>query len=135
MSYYVTFRHRRELIDSECAELFSSLLKPQGRKWDVELLCVVPEKTEMIVRIVESELKDAPELSDIVEKAKGKAGKAIIKKSGERYPPFFGESYDRIIRDEAEMAQMWETILSLPPNAGLCDEPDEYQFLWAVNAS
>ena len=133
VSYYVTFRHKRELEQAECADLFTALLRNQGKKWELELLCVLPEKTEMVVKMAEGQ-KDI-DLSDVVEKAKTKAGKSIIKRSGERFPPFYMESYDRIIRDEDEMATMWESILSAAPNAGLCDDPEEYQFLWAVSVS
>ena len=135
VSYYVTFRHRRELSEPECSVLFSALLRPQGKKWEIELLCVVPEKSELIVKVVEPDGAEGPELSDIVEKAKSRAGKAIIKKSGERFPPFYSESYDRIVRDEDEMATLWEAILSSAPDRGLCEEPDEYQFLFAVGTN
>ncbi len=131
VSYYVTFRHRRPLGEDECADLFAALVKPQGRRWDLELLCVLPEKTELVARVAESPSGTAYELSDIVEKAKTKAGKAVIKRSGERFPPFYSESYDRIVRDESEMAGIWESILGSPVSEGLCEDPEEYRFLWA----
>lgn len=125
VEYYVTFRHRRELEESERQCLFGALLKPQGRKWDVDLLCVLPEKTEMIVRIETAPNGDPFELSDIVEKAKAKAGKLIIKSSGERYPPFYTESYDRIVRDEAELETTWTSIVDAAERVS-----DDYQYLW-----
>lgn len=134
VNYYVTFRHRRPLEDAEVQELFGALLKPQGRKWNVEVLCVLPEKTEMVVTLENSQNGEPFELSDVVEKAKSKAGKAIIKKSGERFPPFYTESYDRIVRDEDEMATTWETIVEASVKAGLCEDPEEYQFLWVNGA-
>lgn len=134
VNYFVTFRHRRPLEDAEMQELFANLLKPQGRKWNVEVLCVIPEKTEMVVTLIEGDRGEPYELSDIVEKAKTKAGKSIIKKSGERFPPFYTESYDRIVRDEEEMATTWETIVEAPVKAEICDDPEEYQFLWVNGA-
>ena len=134
VNYFLTFRHRRPLTEPEQQELFAALLKPQGRKWDVELLCVLPEKTEMVVTVETSPAGEPFELSDIVEKAKTKAGKAIIKKSGERYPPFYTESYDRIIRDEEELASTWESIVESSVKADVCTDPEEYQFLWVNGA-
>lgn len=130
VAYYVTFRHRRPLDEKECGDVFAALLKPQGRKWDVDLLCVLPEKTEMIVRVEQSPAGEPFELSDIVEKAKTKAGKSIIKRSGERYPPFYTESYDRIVRDEAELETTWGTIVESAKKEGIVDSADEYPFLW-----
>jgi len=63
------------------------------------------------------------ELSDVVEKAKVRAGKAIVKVSGERFPPFYQESYDRIIRDEAELAERWQAIFDLGTD-------DDGTYLW-----
>jgi len=134
VNYYLTFRHRRPLAEAECQELFAALLKPQGRKWDLELLVVLPEKTEMIVTVENSPTGEPFELSDIVEKAKSKAGKAIIKRSGERFPPFYTESYDRIVRDGAEMATTWESIVESPQKTGTADDSEDYQFLWVNGA-
>ena len=130
VNYYVTFRHRRPLSEDECQDLFAALLKPQGRKWDLQLLCVLPEKTELVATVEVSLSGETFELSDIVEKAKTKAGKSIIKSSQERFPPFYGESFDRIIRDEEELATVWESIVESPVKAELCEDPEDYLFLW-----
>lgn len=132
--YYVTFKHARPLTEKECQILFSTLLKPQGRKWNIDILCVLPEKTEMIVTIETDPSGEPFELSDIVEKAKTKAGKMVIKLSGERYPPFFFESYDRIMRDDEETESTWQTIADSPHFAGIVDSSDEYQFLFIIGA-
>lgn len=132
--YYVTFRHRRPLTENECQILFSTLLKPQGKKWDVDILCVLPEKTELIVTVDKDPSGESFELSDIVEKAKSKAGKLIVKKSGERYPPFYFESYDRIMRDDEETEVTWQSIADSPQVAELAESSDEYQFLFILGA-
>jgi hypothetical protein len=70
------------------------------------------------------------ELSQIVEKAKTKAGRDIIKRSGERYPPFYGESYDRIIRDAGELEERWNAILASPVDHELVEDPENYEWLF-----
>src|SRR5437870_2738954 len=100
---YVTFRHRRDLQESERQTLLSALLKPDGRRWDLLILCVLPGQTELIFSVRDQPSGRPYELSQIIEKAKVKVGRSIIKKSGEKFPPFYAESYDRIIRDEAEL--------------------------------
>jgi hypothetical protein len=94
----------------------------------------LPEQTEIIFRVSEKSEGVPWELSDIVEKAKIKAGKDIIKKSEERFPPFYTESFDRIIRDDGEFEELWTTILESPVTAEFVQEPGEYSPLFVPDA-
>jgi hypothetical protein len=125
--YYVTFRHRRDLSADECHLLFRYLLRPDGKKWDLTILCVLPATTELVFEVHEAPTGRPYELSDIVEKVKLKVGRLIIKKSGERFPPFYSESYDRIVRDDAELEEHWNRIFQSPND-------DEYDCLWVAGA-
>lgn len=106
--YYVTFRYRRPLDQLEMQHLFSGLLRPDGTSWDLTLLAVGPEHAELIFRILST--SKTAELSKIVERQKSKVSSKIIKKSGERYPVFYTESFDRIIRDEAELVEKLQNV-------------------------
>ena len=66
----------------------------------------------------------------MLEKAKTKAGKQIIKLSGERFPPFYTESYDRIIRDEGELEEHWQRIFDSSVTLELVEDPEEWDALW-----
>lgn len=135
VSYYVTFRHRRELDDKERLLLFRQLMKPDGRKWDLVALCVLPEETMLMFRVRDIPSKGIPyELADIVEPAKRKAGNQIIKKSGERFPPFYQESFDRIVRDDSELEERWQAIVDAPVQLELCEESDDFETLWVPGA-
>ncbi len=114
VTYFVTFRHRRALDESERRMMLRALIKPDGRRWDLEIVCVLPERTDLIFTVREAPTGAPYELAQIVEKAKAKVGRAIVKKSGDRYPPFYDESYDRIIRDEAEREERWQAMSSMP---------------------
>lgn len=129
VAYYVTFRHRRDLTDVERDRLLYNLRKADGKKWDLVIVCVLPAQTELIFRVSEGN-----ELSDIVEKAKTRTGREIIKKTGEKWPPFYDESYDHIIRDDAEFEEFWTKILESPVDNELVDEPGEYAGLYVANA-
>jgi hypothetical protein len=132
--YYVTFRHRRDLDEAERRMLLRALLKPEGRRWDLMILCVLPGETELIFSVLEGPQGHPYELSDIIEKAKAKVGRQIIKKSGERYPPFYTESYDRIVRDDGELEERWQAILDSPVTHELVEDPEEYDALWVAGA-
>jgi hypothetical protein len=133
--YYVTFRHRRPLDEEERRILLKLLLAPEGRKWDLEIVCVLPETTELMFQVREAPAGAPYELADIVEKAKTKAGRQIAKRTGERFPPFYGESYDRIVRDEAEYAERFGEIYGSPVALELVEDPAEYSGLWSAPAS
>lgn len=103
--YFATFRHRRPLSPKEQVWLYDMLRRPDGRQWDLVALSVAAEDTEILFRVREAPKGEPYELSDIVERAKTRAGRKIIKESGERFPPFYTESYDRIVRDDAELEE------------------------------
>ena len=85
-------------------------------------------------RVLEAAAGKPYELSEIVEKAKLKVGRRIVKLSGERYPPFYEESYDRIVRDDVEFEERWTTILESPVSHELAESPEEYDALFVADA-
>ena len=127
--YYVTFRHRRDLEGQEAARLLANLMKPDGKKWDLIIACVLPSVTELMFRVTEGN-----ELSDIVERAKKRTGKDIVKKTGEKWPPFYDESYDRIIRDDVEFEEFWTKILESPVDQELVEDPGDYVGLFVADS-
>ena len=128
--YYVTFRHRRPLDARERDLLLRSLLQPCGTRWDVLILCVLEEATELMATVGTGKDGETVELSKIVEPAKRRASKAIVKATGERFGPFYEESYDRIVRDDAEFEEKWNAIRASPVDAGLTADPEAYPTLW-----
>jgi hypothetical protein len=132
VTYWVTFKHHRDLDEAERNLLFRSLLKPEGSKWNLVILCVLPTETNLVFSVNRSASGAPYELSGIVEKAKTKTGKAIVKKSGERWPPFYQESYDRIIRDAEELEAKLMEILESPVTYEVAEDPEEWECLWVA---
>lgn len=120
--YYVTFRHRRALLDEERQWLMRGLLKTDGRALNVLAARVDEEQTQMLFRVLGEKDERPVELSDVIERVKTKVGKQIIKASGERWSPFYGESFDRIVRDDAEYAELQTAFFS--------DLPEDEDFIW-----
>lgn len=108
VTYHVGFKHSRQLSPDECQDLFRALVAAQGKGLEYAALAVTPDRTDALAAIVGDR-----ELSDIVEKAKSKAGKAIVKRTGERFPPFGRESYDRIMRDDDEFEAVFTQIVDV----------------------
>ncbi|MCC6685651.1 MAG: hypothetical protein IT205_01535 [Fimbriimonadaceae bacterium] len=132
VTYYATFRHRRELGESDRNLLLRALLKPT--KWDLLAVCVLPGATEMLFTVKCSPSGEPYELSEVIERAKQKAGKEIIKRTGEKWPPFYTESFDRIIRDRDELEERWLALLASSVELELVEEPEEYDGLYVAHA-
>ncbi|MBX3096450.1 MAG: hypothetical protein KF812_06265 [Fimbriimonadaceae bacterium] len=128
-TYYVSFRHRRALSEEEREKLFRAILKGT-RKFDVMILGVLPEQTELLGRPHADESGSEAELSDEIEKAKKKAAKEVLKKSGERFAPWGFESFDRIMRDDDELQTYFDAILERPEKEGHVSAADEYEWLY-----
>ncbi|MFN3728519.1 MAG: hypothetical protein ACK4XJ_02250 [Fimbriimonadaceae bacterium] len=125
-TYFVTFRYRRPLSDAERTLLIRALLTTSRRGLELHAIAVMAEEAQLIFEVAKNDL----ELSDSIEAAKRKAGKQIIKGTGERFPPFYAESFDRIIRDEAEYETLWLTLVDLPVAAEEVDDPSDSPFVW-----
>ncbi len=105
------------------------MLRAQRSRLDFLVLLVLPERSEMIFNVKKNSDGEEYELSDVIEKAKVKAGRQIIKESGERWPPFSHESYDRILRDQAELEEYATRIIQAPENEGIVEVSEEYKCL------
>lgn len=130
VTYFVTFRHRRDLSETEVLQLLSSLLRPEGRQWQLAIACVLPAKTELMFSVNAGPTGRPYELADIVERAKNKVGRAIMRKTGEKVSPFYGESFDRIVRDEVEFEERLMAILDAPDQMGWDGEAADYPGLY-----
>jgi len=110
--------------------MIRALTRPGIGRPNMAIACVLPERTELICMLGTNARGETAELSQTIERAKTKVGRVIMKRSGEMYPPFYGESYDRIVRDQAEFEERWTAILSSPVDAELAEEPDGYPHLY-----
>lgn len=128
VQYYVTFRHSRELEDQEIALLYRLLMKLELRGFDYIALCVLPKQTEFVFQ--QRETASRKDFSIALEKAKAQAGKKIIAKSGERWAPFSNESYDHIVRDEADLEGFIAQIID-----AAIEVSDDYPFLFVAEAN
>lgn len=109
--YYVSLGHRRDLDDEERRTMLASLLRANDRKWTVRAAGVSPRKTEALVSVHDAPHGRPYELSAIVSRASSHAAKSIMRASGEKYPPFYAECYDHIVRDEEEAGRFLRDIV------------------------
>lgn len=135
VTYYVTFRHRRDLTEPERALLLRELTVRGASRWNVTVACVLPGRTELLCTVNRKADGTVHELSDLVEKAKQRTANRLLKQTGERFSPFYTESYDRIPRDDAELDELWWSIVESPVSEELAEDPEEYASLYVSDAS
>lgn len=128
VTYYITFRHRRPLSNVESGGLLGQLMRPEGKQWNVLIVCVLPEQTEMMFTVGLDREGRPVEFAKPLEAAKRKAEKKF------ETPAFHAESYDRIVRDETELEERFLAILDSPVTAELVEAADDYPFLWVSAA-
>lgn len=108
--YWVWFRHTRKLKDDERTTMFRQLISRLGKTCEVFALSVGQEETHLLLC-----QKGRNDFSKALVAAKRKAGKEIVDATGERFPPFFEESLDRIVRDEGELDEVIEKMKKIDP--------------------
>lgn len=134
VTYFVTFRHRRNLEEGERHLLYRNLLRLDGRKWRILAMTILPDRTELLCEVEPDKSGTRAELSDLVEKGKTQAGKAILKLTEERWPPFYGESYDHIVRDESERETFYDGIVDGAMATELVETPEDWPTLYVRDA-
>ena len=91
---------------------------------------VMPNHVHLLFTpIIDSNGEPHP-LAEIMKSIKGASSHSVNKLIRRRGPLWEPESFDRIIRSDADFEAKMIYILSNPVNAGLCSKPDAYPWLW-----
>lgn len=89
----------------------------------------MPDHAHLMLRPLERVPGHWWDLAHIMKRIKGVSARAINASLGTRGRVWQQESFDRIVRDEAEFSKHWKYMYLNPPRAGLVDDPEEYEFL------
>lgn len=134
VTYFVTFRHRRSLALNERHLLLNELRKSDDRKLEIDVANVTNDTTSLLFRVLQAPNEQPYELSDVIERAKTRAAKQITKKTAEIRPPFYSESFDRIVRDEVEYEELWQGMVSAADEEADAERWPEPPTLYVRNA-
>jgi putative transposase len=133
--YFVTFRIFKpettpSLATEERAVVKAAILSPHGQMWNVHTLTVMPTH----VHILATPLLQAPgrwySLSMILQRVKGGSSYHMNARRRAAGPLWQPESFDRIVRDEAEYLEEAIYILNNAVKAGLAEDGWEYDGFW-----
>lgn len=121
-TYFVTFRLREGRLDAgEISLVREHILSGDGQYYELVALVVMPNQVHLVL---------APgagfSLSRILKGIKGVTARQINGKRGVRGRLWQDESFDRIVRDQAELHEKLEYMLENPVKAGVTVDPWQY---------
>ena len=126
--YFLTFRALFALRREEQEIAYNHILEGHDRFYDLYAVVVMPDHIHLILH---PEVEHS--LSDILKGIKGMSARKInAYRNTSDHSVWQDESFDRIIRDEQELAEKLTYILENPVKAGLVREEQSYPFLWVT---
>ncbi|MGD1700158.1 REP-associated tyrosine transposase [Dapis sp. BLCC M229] len=132
--YFITFKtwERLELTPAARQIVLDACLFFHGQRYDIFVLVVMPDHVHMLIHpLVKQESQEKYwSISSIMHSIKSYSAKQILKMMTHIGQVWQSERYDRIVRNDLELTNMWEYIRQNPVKAGLSDSPENYPFFW-----
>jgi REP element-mobilizing transposase RayT len=130
--YHVSFSTRRQFVLPPEARslIFDHCLFENGRKAHMHAFVVMPDHVHMLFTPLENMQGDPYPLAEIMEGIKGASSHSVnklLKRKGALWEP---ESFDRIVRADADFEFRLTYIVANPIVAGLAKGPDDYPWAW-----
>jgi len=135
-SYFVNFSTRKDFMLPEEARtlVFQHCLLENTRKVHMHAFVVMPTHVHMLFTPLFDEQDEAYPLAEIMNGIKGASSHSVNKLLGRKGTLWESESFDRIIRSDAEFEYRMLYIVQNPIAAGLAKGPDDYQWSWRESA-
>ena len=130
--YFITWRCKdgKALSPEERQIVLTSMQHWDGSKWSLLAAVVMPDHVHVLAQpllMPEGGVVDLAEILHSVKSFTAHQINAIRETQGSCWQD---ESYDRIIRDEAEFLEKWNYIRNNPVKAELADQPESYPWLY-----
>jgi REP element-mobilizing transposase RayT len=125
-TYFITFRLKHgEMRLNERRLVCDHILKSDRVFYQLFALVVMPDHVHMLARP-----SQGIALSRMMKGTKGVTARLINNARNTRGPVWLGESYDRIIRDEAEAIEKQNYVIQNPVRAGIVEHWQDYPFVY-----
>lgn len=126
--YFVTFRLVREpLTRTEIRWLRDRLVAAADRHYELFAATVLPDHVHLLLRP-----KPPDSLSQAMKGIKGVTARELNRRRGRKGSVWQDESFDRIVRDQAEFLEKLNYMFLNSVKAGLTDDPGTYEG-WYLN--
>lgn len=130
-TYFVTFRVKKRTLSEEDRSLvLGACLHWHQRKWRLWAAVAMPDHVHLLVQSLRCGKKEWYALGKILHSAKSYAAHQINKCRNSSGRVWLDESFDRIVRDEAEFRKKLLYMAHNPVKAGLARREGEYRYFW-----
>ncbi|HEU6449614.1 MAG TPA: primosomal protein N' [Verrucomicrobiae bacterium] len=139
-TYHVTWRTHNKLVLSPeaCAKTLDACHFWHAKKIKCLAACVMPDHVHLLVQplqIQEAEKNAVHLLSEILHSIKSFSAHEVNKAMKRKGAVWNDESFDRLIRSEADLHKTWDYICNNPRRIGLVGPMEEYPFIWMPTAA
>jgi primosomal protein N' (replication factor Y) len=139
-TYHITWHTHDKLILSPAAraKTLAACHFWHGNKLKCYAACVMPDHVHLLIQplpVQEAGTEGVYSLPEILHSIKSFSAHEVndaMKRTG---PVWMDESFDRIIRSEADLHKIWNYIWNNPRKIGLVGPMDEYSYIWIPPAA
>lgn len=129
-AYFVTFKTLSIFLSHAARTIaLRHCLFENGRKIELHAAVVMPNHVHLLFTALEGDNGEPFSLAEIMKGIKGVSARRINQLLRRRGSLWQDESFDRIMRAE-EFEFKRNYIMANPVDAGLCERPEDYQWLW-----
>jgi primosomal protein N' (replication factor Y) len=139
-TYHVTWQTQNKLLLSPEArgKILEACHFWHGNKVKCYAACVMPDHVHLLIQplpIQEAGEEGVHSLAEILHSIKSFSAHEVNKVMQRSGPVWMDESFDRLIRSEADLHKTWDYIWNNPRRIGLVGPMEDYPFLWTPTAS
>jgi REP element-mobilizing transposase RayT len=131
-TYFVTFRCQRGIqLPSRARDLIMTVIEAcSGKSIELDAAVVMPDHAHAVFRLIEPH-----RLSGVLGQIKGRSARQVnqLFQKDHRLKPvplWMEESFDHIVRHEAELSEKIEYIRQNPVSSRLVHKPEDYRWLF-----
>jgi primosomal protein N' (replication factor Y) len=139
-TYHVTWQTQDKLVLSPeaRAKTLEACHFWHGKKVKCYAACVMPDHVHLLIQplpIQEAGKEGVHSLPEILHSIKSFSAHEVNKVMKHSGPVWMDESFDRLIRSEADLHKTWDYIWNNPRRIGLVGSMEEYPYIWTPGAS
>ncbi|HTY88555.1 MAG TPA: primosomal protein N' [Candidatus Acidoferrum sp.] len=139
-TYHVTWHtHNKLVLSPEArARVLAACHHWHGNKIKCYAACVMPDHVHLLIQplpLQEAGKEGVHSLPEILHSIKSFSAHEVNKAMKRSGPVWTDESFDRLIRSEADLHKTWDYIWDNPRTIGLVGPMEEYQYIWTPGVS
>lgn len=127
--YFVTFTTKRAVLSPEDRSVvLETIQRGADMHFRLILAVIMPDHVHLLIQPRELVTGIWDNLGKVLKSIKGTSSRQINRRHNRKGSLWLAESYDHIVRDEAELLEKYQYIIQNPVKARIVGTPEEYPF-------